>query len=198
VTDQLIRSSEIPVLVVRPGEEGAAKPGSQVSEILVPLDGSPLAEAALEPAMDLARLWDAEISLVQVVCPVVLTSGAPLSFPSVYSEQVTAICRDSAQDYIRDVAERLREAGVRSSGVAVIGDPVPETLIDLAAPGRVSLMAVATHGLGGLKRMVLGSVADKVVRGANVPVLVVRPTGRRARRKDMEETNVSISAGAST
>lgn len=197
VTDQLIRSSEIPVLVVRPGEEGAAKPGAQVSEILVPLDGSPLAEAALEPAMNLARLWDAEISLVQVVRPVILTSGAPSSFPSGYSDQVTAIRRETAEDYIRDIAERVREAGLRSTGVAVIGfDAVPETLINLAAPERVSLMVVATHGLGGLKRMMLGSVADKLVRGANVPVLVVRPAGTRTHT--LEEERDPVGARASS
>lgn len=197
VTDQLIRSSEIPVLVVRPGEAGVAKPGAPLSEILVPLDGSPLAEAALEPAMELARLWDAEISLVQVVRPVILTSGDPLSFPSGYSDQVTAIRRDSAQDYIRDVAERLRELGIRSTGVAVIGEPVAETLINLSAPERVGLMVVATHGLGGLKRLVLGGVADKLVRAANVPVMVVRPAARHARRKS-GQINVPVSAGASS
>lgn len=196
VTDQLIRNSEIPILVVRPDEEEVAK-SNAVSEILVPLDGSPLAEAALEPAMNLARLWDAEISLVQVVRPIVLTSGAPVSFPSGYSDQVTAIRRDTAQDYIRDVAERIREAGLRSTGVAVIGtESIPDTLINLAAPERVSLMVVATHGLGGFKRMVLGSVADKLVRGARVPVLVVRPSGRPAALKP-EETNVPDGASAS-
>ena len=66
--------------------------------------------------------------------------------------------------------------------MAVVGGAVPETLIDLATPDRIGLMVVATHGLGGIKRLLLGSVADKPVRGANVPVLVVRPTGRRARK----------------
>ena len=70
VTDQLIRSAEVPVLVVRPGEAGAARPVWEPGEILVALDGSPLAEAALEPAIEVARLWDAELSLVQVVRPI--------------------------------------------------------------------------------------------------------------------------------
>jgi len=203
VTDRLIRTSEIPILVVRPREGGDTKPGVEsmepgveLREILVALDGSPLAEAALEPAIALARLWDAEISLVQVVRPVVLTSDPPLPFPTGYSDEVTAIRRESAQDYIRDVAERVREAGVRSTGIAVIGGAVPETLIDLAAPGRVSLVAVATHGRGGLKRLVLGSVADKVVRAAEVPVLVVRPTGRRAGWKP--ESHIPAGARASS
>ena len=195
VTDQLIRSAEVPVLVVRPGEAGAAPHAWNPGEILVALDGSSLAEAALEPAVEVARLWDAELSLVQVVQPIVPSHGPHLTFPLGYSDQVTAMRRDSAQDYIRDIAERVRESGVRASGVAVIGSAVPETLIELAEPERVGLIVLATHGLGGVRRMVLGSVADKVVRGANVPVLVVRPTGRRARRK-LGEVGVVIGAGA--
>jgi nucleotide-binding universal stress UspA family protein len=195
VTDQLIRSADVPVLVVRPGEAGVAGPVWELGEILVALDGSPLAEAALEPAIEVARLWDAELSLVQVVRPITPASGPHLTFPSSYSDQVTALHRESANDYIRDVAEQIRESGVRASGVAVIGGAVPETLIELADPERVGLMVVATHGLGGVRRMVLGSVADKVVRGANVPVLVVRPTGRRARRKS-GGVNAAIGAGA--
>jgi nucleotide-binding universal stress UspA family protein len=192
VADQLIRTSEVPILVVRP-REGGPESFVGLTEVFVPLDGSPLAEAVLEPAAALARLWDAEISLVQVVRPVVLTSDPPLPFPTGYSDQVTAIRRESAQDYIRDVAERLRESGVKASGVAVIGGGTADTLLDLARPERVSLLAVATHGRGGLRRLVLGSVADKLVRAAEVPVLVVRPTGRRSGRTS-EAGRVSVIA----
>jgi nucleotide-binding universal stress UspA family protein len=195
VTDQLIRSAEVPVLVIRPGEAGASRSIWEPGEILVALDGSPLAEAALEPAIELARLWDAELSLVQVVRPITPDSDPHLTFPSSYSDQVTALQREWANDYIKDMAERVRESGIRATGVAVIGSTVPETLIELADPERVGLMVVATHGLGGMRRMVLGSVADKVVRGANVPVLVVRPTARRTRRKSAE-VEVVMGAGA--
>jgi nucleotide-binding universal stress UspA family protein len=181
VTDQLIRTLEVPILVVRPSETETQET-PRVTEMLVPLDGSPLAEAVLEPAAALARLWDAEVSLVQVVRPVILTSDPPLPFPTGYSDQATSLRRDLARDYIRDVAERLRETGVKASGVAMIGGGIAHTLLDLARPDRVSLMAVATHGRGGLRRLALGSVADKLVRAAEVPVLVVRPTGRRSRR----------------
>jgi nucleotide-binding universal stress UspA family protein len=195
VTDQLIRSAEVPVLVIRPGEAGTARSMWESREILVALDGSPLAEAALEPAIEIARLWDAELSLVQVVSPITPASDPHLTFPASYSDQVTAMRRESAHDYLRDVAEWVRGSGVRASGVAVIGSAVPKTLIELAEPERVCLIVVATHGLGGLRRMVLGSVADKVVRGANVPVLVVRPTGRRVRRKS-GEVKIAVGAGA--
>ena len=197
VTDHLIRTSEVPILVVRPGETDAAESFAGLTGILVPLDGSPLAEAVLEPAVALARLWDGEVTLVQVVHPVLLDPEPVLPFPAGYSDKATAIQRESAQDYIRDVAERLRESGVKASGVAVIGGGIADTLINLARPERVSLLAVATHGRGGLKRLVLGSVADKLVRGSNVPMLVVRPTGRHATRKSVEN-RVPVSARSSS
>jgi nucleotide-binding universal stress UspA family protein len=198
VTDQLIRSSEIPVVVVRPRENGAVTPEPELTEIAVGLDGSPLAEAALEPTIALARLWDAEISLIQVVPSVVLTSSSTLPFAAGYSDELTALQRKAAQDYVRDVAEQLRESGLRASGVAVVGAAVPETLITAAAPERVSLLAVATHGLGGMKRLVLGSVADKLVRSANVPVLVVRPTGSRAARRPATDIRRSVTPASSS
>jgi nucleotide-binding universal stress UspA family protein len=160
---------------------------------MVPLDGSPLAEAVLEPVTALARLWDAEISLVQVVRPIILTSDPPLPFPTGYSDEETRMRREQAQDYVRDIAEHLRESGVKASGVVVIGGSVAHTLLDLARPERVSIVAVATHGLGGLRRLVLGSVADKLVCGADVPVLVVRPTGKRA-LKQTEDNDVPVGA----
>ena len=182
VADQLIRSLEVPVLVVRPSEHGRGADSVNFGEMLVPLDGSPLAEAILEPAAALARLWDAEISLLQVVSPVVLTRDPPLPWPTGYDEQLTAIREEAAQDYLHDIAERLREQGVKASGLAVIGGGIAETLIDLARPDRVGLVAIATHGRGGLRRLVLGSVADKLVRAAEVPVLVYRPSSRHAKR----------------
>ena len=193
VADELIRTSEAPVLIVRPSDSDAPHTFVPPAELMVPLDGSPLAEAVLEPVTALARLWDAEISLIQVVRPVILTSDPPLPFPTGYSDEETRMRREQAQDYVRDIAEHLRESGVKASGVAVIGGSVAHTLLDLARPERVSIVALATHGMGGLRRLVLGSVADKLVRGAEVPVLVVSPTGSRARHK-AEESDVPIAA----
>jgi nucleotide-binding universal stress UspA family protein len=180
--DELVRGADVPILLVRAMEKSAAERQASLAEILLPLDGSPLAEAALEPAAALAHLWDAEISLVQVVAPVALYGDQPLAFPLGFDDRITEMRRDAAHDYLNDIAQHLREAGVKASGVAVLGGSVADTLLDLADPRRVGLVVVATHGRGGGRRMVLGSVADKLVRGAEVPVLVVRPTGRRAKR----------------
>ncbi|HEU5303562.1 MAG TPA: universal stress protein [Gemmatimonadales bacterium] len=194
VADQLIRTVEVPVLLVRAREKTGADRQVRFGEILLPLDGSPLAEAALEPGAALARLWDGEVSLVQVVPPIALEANPPLAFPTGYDEQVTEMRREAAEDYLRDVAERLRELGTKASGVAVLGGGVAETLLELAEPDRVGLIVIATHGRGGVRRLVLGSVADKLVRAAEVPVLVIRPTGRRARRPTGQR-RVQVGAG---
>jgi nucleotide-binding universal stress UspA family protein len=195
VADQLIRSSEIPIVLVRAGQPNPTASPLSFGEILVPLDGSPLAEAVLEPAAALARLWGAKVSLVQIVQPVLLATDPALLFPSDYDEQLTAIRRDAAQDYLRDIAERLREQGIEATGVAVLGGATADTILDLARSERVALVALATHGRGGVRRLALGSVADKLVRAADVPVLVVRPSRKRARRA-RGDSDVAVPARA--
>lgn len=181
VTDQMIRSLEVPVLAVR-AAEGAVLPESvSISEILVPLDGSPLAESVLEPTVELARSNNAKISLLQVVQPVFLAAEPGLPYPAGYDEQLTIVQREAAQDYLQDIVEQLRRDGVDATGIAVLGRGTADTILNLARPARVSLVALATHGRGGFRRLVLGSVADRLVRGSDVPILVIPPP-RKARR----------------
>jgi nucleotide-binding universal stress UspA family protein len=177
VADHLVRSLEIPVLLVRPTEGQAPAGAAGAGSILVPLDGSPLAEQALDAAMALARLWDREVMLLYVVAPVVMSIDGAVPMPSAYDEELTAMARAQGQDYLDDVVERIRAQGLRATGVAVIGWSTVGTILDAAPVGRVAAIVLATHGRGGLRRVALGSVADKLVRAAEVPVLVYRPTG---------------------
>jgi len=184
IADHMVRSLEIPVLLVRSAAaqtQPAETPRAQLGNILLPLDGSPLAEAVLEPALALARAWEVEIELVQVIEPLVFPTGSQM-LPAVgYDEKLTEIRRDGAKDYLNDIVERIRAEGVKASTAAVLGVGVADTLIQLAQPERYGLIAIATHGRGGLRRMALGSVADKLVRGAEIPVLVCRPSGKSKR-----------------
>jgi nucleotide-binding universal stress UspA family protein len=184
VADHLIRTLEVPVLLVRP-REGEPAPGRPpgVGQILVPLDGSPLAEEVLDVAAALARIWDVEVTLLQVVRPVLLSADPALPLPSAYDEGLTASCRQQAQDYLDNVVEQMHGQGLRATGVAVVGWNAADAILDVARPERVAVVALATHGRGGLRRLVLGSVADKLVRGADVPVLVYRPTARRKSKR---------------
>ena len=176
VADQLVRSLEIPLILIRPKEGAAAVP--RVEQILVPLDGSRRAEAALPPALTVASVLGARLTLVQAVLPVVIATDPPTTFPMGFDEELTALQRAEAQDYLDGIAEQLTGLGVPASGAAVLGGTVVETIEAAARAPGTGMVALATHGRGGLRRLVLGSVADKLVRGGEVPVLVTRPRGK--------------------
>jgi nucleotide-binding universal stress UspA family protein len=157
--------------------------------VLVPLDGSPRAEAALAPAAAVARLYNAELQLVQVVAPVVLVTEPP-TLPTGLDEELTAIRKDAAQDYLDDLAGQLRTEGVAATAMAVLGAGAAATLLELTRPGQIDLVAIATHGRSGVPRLVLGSVADKLVRAAESPVLVCRPpSGARGKRSGPKKSS---------
>ena len=176
VADQLVRSLEIPMLLIRP--EAGAAPVAGVEQILVPLDGSRRAEAVLPAALAMASIFDARLVLLQAVYPVMIMTDPATSYPMGYDEQLTASQRRGAQDYLDGVVEQLNAAGAKASGAAVLGGSPFDTIQAAAHEPATGLVALATHGYGGLRRMVLGSVADKLVRAGNLPVLVIRPRGR--------------------
>ena len=173
VADELIRSLNIPVLIVRPEEE--AKPPdllreSLIRRMLLAVDGSTLAEKMLSPAVALARLMDAECTLLRVV-------GATdhFQFSATVSAEV-AILKDrvfqEAEEYLQRLAIGIRSTGVRIRTRSLRADQPAAGI--LAESSEADLIALATHGRHGLSRLLMGSVADKVVRGSSVPVLVCR------------------------
>jgi nucleotide-binding universal stress UspA family protein len=180
VADQLVRSLDVPVLLVRPQAERAAANGAwTLREIVVGLDGSRPAEKALAPAAALARTLAIPLTLVQVVQPLAAATDPALPFPMEYDERITEVRRREALDYLENVAERLRGEGSTVTPIAVVHPSPAGTLLDLGRPERGTLLAVGTRGRGGVKRLMLGSVADKLVREAEVPVLVVPPAAGR-------------------
>jgi len=178
VADRLVRTLEIPLLLIRPKEGGADLPDPGVEEILVPLDGSRRAEAALPPALGMARLFGARLALVQAVEPVVTMAGTPMVLPPTLHEELTALKRGEAQDYLAGLAERIGELGVAARTSAVLSGSALAGIEAAARSPGVGMVALATHGRGGLRRLVLGSVTDKLVRTGALPVLVTRPRGK--------------------
>jgi nucleotide-binding universal stress UspA family protein len=189
VADALVRQGSIPVLVVRPQE--AAPDLAQepvVRRVLIPLDGSALAEQVLEPALALGAATQAEYTLLRVVQPMIPGGHIPASakvsgLREPLLKQLQALHRQEsteAQEYLERIAERLR-ARALTVQTRVVSQERPATAIleDASAHGA-DLIALATHGRGGLKRLLLGSVADKVLRGGATPVLVYRPVDKSA------------------
>ena len=207
VADELLRRSAVPLLIVRPpdaeedegaelaagsaGLSGIANP-AEVSvsptespypfhRILVPLDGSSLAEEILETAIALGIPGETSYVLLRVV-PVPKTVLPPNeTFWTAREIAAQNAARESAATYLDGMARRVREAGHPVEPVVVLGHDVARTVMQEARDRGIDLFAISTHARGGLARLRLGSVADKIVRGAACPTLVARPKGSGTR-----------------
>lgn len=171
VADSLVRHSSFPLLVIRPMEDGSTFPVPAFSHILVPLDGSPLGEKILEPALDLAKAMDARFTLLHVVSPHVTVGARVSPVPSGRLEERM----EKAQAYLEGVVGRLGDEGVEAQSRIESHYAPARAILNLAEEENVDLVALATHGYTGVKRALLGSVADKVLRGAKWPLLLERP-----------------------
>lgn len=138
--------------------------------ILVPLDGSPLAEQALEHAASLAGLLEAPVVLTRVPEPLIV----PVMSAGIWitHEVETAEARAQAEAYLAEVAARPVLDGIRVSQ-RIAHSPVPAGLLELINEVAPQLVVMSTHGRSGLQRVVLGSVADKILRSAPCSVYLV-------------------------
>jgi nucleotide-binding universal stress UspA family protein len=151
--------------------EPLTQEGKMYKKILVPLDGSELAEAALPHACALLDGDGTEIVLLRVALyPMTDIVFSNPSLAPVLSEEI----EDESEHYLQALASRLRGDGFNVS-IAIVGGPVAESILDYADAIQADLIAMSTHGRSGVARWLLGSVADRIVHGATVPVLLVRP-----------------------
>jgi nucleotide-binding universal stress UspA family protein len=179
VSDALVRRLTVPVLLIRPTEGNAIPRAEQFRKMLVALDGSPEAESALGPALALANPKRCDLLLLRVVPPAPLAGDAGMPTVPMADEGLTAVLSAQATTYLEGVATRFRSATVTVSTRVVVEPSIAHAVLHEASLAGVELLALATHGARGLRRMVLGSVADKVLRGADRPVLLTRVPDRR-------------------
>lgn len=143
------------------------------TKILVPLDGSAMAEAALPLARDLAERNGAELILLHVNTPLPLRFYGPeMMAPLAEMEQDAQV---AANTYIHHTAANLMNRGIKVKSVLQDETTAAGAILDYADHNAVDLIAMSTHGRSGIGRWLLGSVADKVIHGAKMPVLLVRP-----------------------
>lgn len=145
--------------------------------ILVPLDGSELAEVALPHAIAVAKPSNARVTLLQVVPSTTARTGlgeAGVFLDAEFWRKLDESRVAEARAYLERVAERLTADGLQVDIVLRKGEPA-DTVIDVAKELEADLIVMATHGRTGLGRWVLGSVADRVVRASHLPVLLIRP-----------------------
>jgi nucleotide-binding universal stress UspA family protein len=139
----------------------------EVKAILVPLDGSILAESALGAAVDLAHQHSARLVLLRAA------EAHALPFADPVEAQIHAV--RSAEDYLSGVRERVGAAGIAGVETTVWYGAPAEAIVEAARYREADLIVMSSHGRSGLGRLVLGSVAETVLRATRVPILLIRP-----------------------
>ena len=154
-----------------------------LKSILVAWDLSPLGEAILQLVSDLAAVAGAKIELIHVVQPPL---SVPVSaFAAAFDPSLAEKRRDEAERELTRVADQLPGKCLTVQTLVASGASVPSTLVELVNNGTHDLVAPPTHGRSAMSRILLGSVADKVVRASDKPVLVVRPLHEREEGRNL-------------
>ncbi|MFC1660818.1 universal stress protein [Gemmatimonadota bacterium] len=174
VADGLIRRTPCPILAIRPDEgEKLELKEKEFRHLLVTLDGSPESREILPYAQDLARISGARMTLLRVVSPhfpLTSTFISHTSYGSLGPEEET----EAALAALEEEALELRTKGFTVDVKTVTASHPPEGILTFATEEGVDLIAMATHGRGGVSRFFLGSVSDKVIRAGAFPVLLHR------------------------
>lgn len=173
--DGMVRRCRRPVLLVRPRKDAPPVPDGDLEHVLVPLDGSRVAESALEPAADLARAVGGRITLLHVVVPVMNPGFTMADFPEGVDQALVEPMESDAEQYVTGMAEEWAGDDVPVEPLVTRHPDAAGAILEVCEEAEADLVAMATHGRGGLRRLLLGSVADKVIRAGDRPVLVVRP-----------------------
>jgi nucleotide-binding universal stress UspA family protein len=211
VAQKVARHASVPVLVLHDHKEQPDGPHPYMERplrVLVPLDGSASAKAALAPAAQLitalAAPGQGAIHLVRVMGPERLHGG---------QEDIDTITRDAilykAKKYLRSITGHLREGIASELKLAITWSVALDTdmahaIIRVAengedaegvgAFGGCDLIAMSTHGRGGLQRWAMGSVTERVLQGTRLPLLIVRPQGAESKNGVVEGEEESMSA----
>ncbi len=164
ITERALRTSPVPVLTVH--EDMTLDPDFET--VLVPTDGSDAANAAADHGITLAEATDAAMHVVHVV-DLTAVSG------EFGSAEVLNALEEAGQQAVDDIITRAGDAGLRSVQAAVLSGIPARAISDYAKERDIDLVVMGTHGRTGLERHLLGSVTEKIVRIADVPVLTVSP-----------------------
>ena len=183
VARRLLHIATLPTLVIHSATEHASG-APQIDGVIVPLDGSRLAERSLDIADDLAARCNVPLRLIRVVpnqtaryqkaspSDIVVVRGLSIALKQAHT---------AAADYIRSTVDRLRSTGRDATGDVRVGDPAA-TLSALLAQEPTALVVIATHGVNGGDWWTFGSVAEKIVTTAPNPTLIVRPVAGKTGR----------------
>ncbi len=171
VADKVLHGSTNHVLLVRAHEQGKTDGEAALKTVIVPLDGSPLAEKALPCVVDLAKKMKLEVVFIRAYA---LPPAVTADEYGTYIDELLGQLEAEARDYLAEKVKEVKAMGVeKASSVVNIGYGAEE-IIALARKTDDNFVGMCTHGRSGIKRWVLGSVTERVVRHSGDPVLIIR------------------------
>lgn len=177
VAAKVLHEARNPLLLVRGAAEKAASEEAALDRILVPLDGSLLAEKALPHALAISRAMNLAVELLQVYTPP-LSALIPPAYPAepekVTGMQIAQAAKEKAEAYLKEKMRQLLESGAQRVSYALAEGDAAARIIDTAQQTRGNLIAMSTHGRSGIRRWMLGSVAERVVWHSGDPILVIQ------------------------
>ena len=184
VTEKVARASTVPLLLVRSFRRTAKGDLEPVMaeelpfrRILVPVDGSPTSMSILGPAVKFGQLYGSDVLVLHVETPYVPPSPVLPGMDVVLPAMVPAPTPSEKDPVTEKAAKRFVQAGLRASRRTTVGEPAME-ILDLSVNRGMDLIALGTHGRSGLTRWAVGSVAERVLRSTEIPLLLIRTPGR--------------------
>jgi nucleotide-binding universal stress UspA family protein len=178
VADGILRGSQRPILLLREGDasEDLFAQDDSPAHVVVPMDGSSEAEAILGPLTSLLPSSGGRVTLLSVVREPFPLASSYLPH-AVEEERVAEEQKERIEKHFTEVAERWSPVGVEVASQVLVSDDVARSVLKFVDEANADLLALSTRGRGGVGRLVLGSVADKLIRATDLPVLAVRRPG---------------------
>ncbi len=140
---------------------------------MVPLDGSQTAECVIPHIEAVTRNSSTEVELVSVVEPVDLPTRGKIALSEDDLKSINADAKQEAHKYLTHIIQRLGRADIQARSVVLTGKPA-ESLVDYASNNDIDLIIMATHGRSGITRWFFGSIAEKLMRTVEIPILLVK------------------------
>jgi nucleotide-binding universal stress UspA family protein len=172
VTDKVLHGSNNHLFLIRAQDQAKAEGEALLKKVIVPLDGSPVAEMVLPYVIDLAKKMRLEVVLVRAFA----LPAATADEYQTYTDELIGLIEAEARDYLAEKVKEMKGKGLQNVSSAVNVGYGAEEIITLARKTPDNFIAMCTHGRSGVKRFVLGSVTDRVVRHSGDPVLIIRAT----------------------
>jgi len=143
------------------------------NKIMVPLDGSDLAECVFPYVEDIAKIRSSRVEIVTVFEPFEMPSHGGMVFDEENEKEYNEYNKKKAEAYVQQIRDRFKSKGVDTESVVLVGK-VDKNLVDYANDHDFDLIIMATHGRSGVERWIMGSIADKLIHYSTTPVLLIR------------------------